>query len=354
MKKTKMSFYVTLPSHANRREFPNNQANSFKIRLPQPLRLQGGGWQVGLSAISLPDTHVNLYELVQKDGFILSTSWDQDYPKPGGSVGEMVSRGGTAETLINDIQHLDWVVDGVSFMKATIAHLEQQRKETAIQGGRFVNDQGKHTYVKFKWEGEDLLIDNTNVCHCKTDTPALYIYTKLAIKMGWLRKISSGLILGPNLQQDFMGDQIPNMTKPVDNDWNDVNDDQHNPVFWTVRSILPDHLQLSMSCGWCFTNLNVAFRSVVGEPSRSLHVYSDVAGSTVVGNRVTDLLREIHYKREGRGTMYFEPLHIHYLPLRNEVVEIIQMQVTETSGTEDKLVRFGKGNTLVTLHFQKA
>ena len=349
-----MSFYVTLPSHANRHEFPHNQANAFKIRLPQPLRLQGGSWQVGLSAISLPDTHVNLYELVQKDGFILSTSWDQDYPKPGGKDGEMTSRGGTAETLINDIQHWDWVVDGVSFMKATIAHLEQRRRETAIQGGRFVNDQGKHTYVKFKWEGEDLLIDTTNVCHCKTDTPALYIYTKLALKMGWLRKISSGLILGPNLQQDFMGDQIPNMTKPVDNDWNDVNDDQHNPVFWTVRSFSPDHLRLSMSCGWRFTNLNVAFRSVVGDPSRSLHVYSDVAGSMMVGNRVTDLLQEIHYKREGRGTMYFEPLHIQYLPLRNEVVEIIQIQVTETSGTEDKLVRFGQGNTLVTLHFKKA
>ena len=172
--------------------------------------------------------------------------------------------------------------------------------------------------------------------------------------MGWLRKISSGLILGPNLQQDFMGDQIPNMTQPVDNDWNDVDDDQHNPVFWTVCSFSPDHLQLSMSCSWRFTNLNVAFRSVVGDPSRSLHVYSDVAGSMMVGNRVTDLLREIHYKREGRGTMYFEPLHIQYLPLRNEVVEIIQIQVTETSGTEDKLVRFGKGNTLVTLHFKKA
>ena len=49
----------------------------------------------------------------------------------------------------------------------------------------------------------------------------------------------------------------------------------------------------------------------------------------------------------------FEPLHIQYLPLRNEVVEIIQIQVTETSGTEDALVQFGKGNTLVTLHFQK-
>ena len=47
-----MSFYVTLPSHDNRREFPNNQANWFKIRLPHPLRLPGGQWQVGLSAIS--------------------------------------------------------------------------------------------------------------------------------------------------------------------------------------------------------------------------------------------------------------------------------------------------------------
>ena len=159
--KDRMSFYVTLPSHANRREFPNNQANWFKIRLPRPLRLPGGQWQVGLSAISLPDARVNLYELVKKEGYIMSTSWDQTIPKPGGKDGEMQARIGTAQTLINDIQDLDWVVDGVSFMKATIAHLEQRRKETAVQGGRFTNDQGKHTYVKFRWEGDDLLIDNT-------------------------------------------------------------------------------------------------------------------------------------------------------------------------------------------------
>ena len=206
-----MSFYVTLPSHANRREFPNNQANWFKIRLPHPLRLPGGQWQVGLSAISLTDTRVNLYELVKKDGYILSTSWDQTFPKPGGKEDEMQTQVGTAQTIINDIQDLDWVVDGVSFMKATITHLEQQRKETAVQGGRFTNDQGKHTDVKFRWEGEDLIIDNTNVCHCKNDTPAIAIYTKLGLKMGWLRKISSGLILGPNLQQEFVGDQMPNM-----------------------------------------------------------------------------------------------------------------------------------------------
>ena len=92
---------------------------------------------------------------------------------------------------------------------------------------------------------------------------------------------------------------------------------------------------------------------MVGEPTRSLHVYSDVAGSMMVGNRVTDLLREIQYKRQARGTLYFEPLHIQYMSLRNEVVEIIHVQVAETIGTGGDLVKFGEGHTIVTLHFKK-
>ena len=79
---------------------------------------------------------MNLYDLVKKDGYIVSTSWDLTIPKPGGKDGKMQARIETARTIINDIQDLDWEVDGVSFMKATIAHLEQRRKETAVQGGR--------------------------------------------------------------------------------------------------------------------------------------------------------------------------------------------------------------------------
>ena len=70
---------------------------------------------------------------------------------------------------------------------------------------------------------------------------------------------------------------------------------------------------LDMQVSWKFLNLNVAFRSVVKEPTRSLHVYSDVGSSSMVGNKMTDLLREIKYHREGRGSVYFEPLHIHYV-----------------------------------------
>jgi len=54
-------FYVSLPSHSSKNEFPENKANHFKIRLPRPIRLNGsGGWRVGMSSIAMPDAHVTL------------------------------------------------------------------------------------------------------------------------------------------------------------------------------------------------------------------------------------------------------------------------------------------------------
>ena len=68
-----------------------------------------------------------------------------------------------------------------------------------------------------------------------------------------------------------------------------------------------------------------------------------------MGNRLVDLLQEVKYQRE-EGTVYFELLHIQYTPLRNEFIEIIQTQLAETDG---ELVKFGEGNSIVTLHFKK-
>ena len=65
--------------------------------------------------------------------------WDQTVPQASGG---MQTKKGTAEAIIDDIKNLDWVVVGVSFMKVAIHHIKQQRKESAIQGGRFTNSQG--------------------------------------------------------------------------------------------------------------------------------------------------------------------------------------------------------------------
>ena len=98
-----------------------------------------------------------------------------------------------------------------------------------------------------------------------------------------------------------------------------------------------------------FVNLNEKFHPTTAFTStRSLFVYCIVGTSSMVGNQVSNLLREIKYRTH--ETTHFEPWHIQYLPVRNKLVEIIETQVTETNGD---LVEFGKGQTIMTLHFKK-
>ena len=123
--------------------------------------------------------------------------------------------------------------------------------------------------------------------------------------------------------------------------------------FWrqTNKNISGENrVHLSGTCCWRFTNIKRAFEDVVGVVSRSLLVYTDAGGSTVVGNRVTDLLREVKFSSEGRGSQYFEPIHIQYIPVRKQVLDIIKVNVAETTG---ELARLGSGNTILNLHFRR-
>ena len=119
------SFYVTLPSHSSKSEFPNNVANHFKIRLPNPIRLEGTGWKVSLAAISLPDTQVSLPPLVKADA---------QEPNPVLARFEWVrinSASSTTKGVTNfnadDLKKLMYNVNGVGFMKSMIAYFEQRR-----------------------------------------------------------------------------------------------------------------------------------------------------------------------------------------------------------------------------------
>ena len=64
-------FYITLPSHSSRTEFPNNASNSFKIQLPHPIPLEGGEWKVGLVAVLLLDPINQLPNIMKDDTNIL-------------------------------------------------------------------------------------------------------------------------------------------------------------------------------------------------------------------------------------------------------------------------------------------
>ena len=362
------SFYVTLPSHSSKNEFPNNTSNHFKIRLPNPIRLEGTGWKVGLSSISLPDPkNVVPHWLTETEG-LLYNAW---YHTRWGGNHRFLS----ANFKISDLQGvLDLnSMTGVSFMKNAIEWLNKQHIEKNLRpgwdAGRTVNGKEKKFSLTYRFEGEDLVVDGSDVeYHDFGQTfsyysPSFVLRIDLALEMGWFKMKEPppsdprfALELGPNLVLEARGDTIP-----IPNDLKYKWDADGTPsntyvteTFWFRQRIqdgsLSNYVQMSTNVNWRFINLNHSFKNVLGPSSRSLLVYSDVGSSSVVGNQVTDLLREVDYKREGRGSYYFEPTHLQYIKVRKDVIDIIETQVAETGGD---LVKFGKGNTIVTLHFKK-
>ena len=167
--------------------------------------------------------------------------------------------------------------------------------------------------------------------------------------MGWFTETQNGFKLGPNLVMSFIDGKVP-----AKNEYDFVSS-SFDPLYFITD---PDPkgvtwIFLSLRVNWRFINLNQAFRSVIQDPTRMLHVYSDVGSSTMVGHKIVDLLREVKYDRTTKGQVYFEPYHIQYIPVRREVMDIIEVQVAETTGTGDDLAKFGPGHTLVTLHFKQ-
>ena len=248
----------------------------------------------------------------------------------------------------SDMKEEDLVtLTGLGFMKTMVAFFDKKRVEAVMKPRyQFVDDDtGKKTYVKFKWEGEDLVIGNSNLYmqeitnHTGTSHfPSFYLSTELALEMGWFQKRENKYVLGSNLVMELIRDSIP-----VPTDTGKTGD-----FYWSVSDD-DKRLKISLTCNWRFINLNHSFKNMTGSKKRSLFVVR--LGSGVVGNQVTDLLREVNYKREGKGSQYFEPLHIQYIPVRKEVLDIIEVQVAETTGP---LVKFGEGNTIVTLHFTRS
>ena len=243
-------------------------------------------------------------------------------------------------------------------MRTVKAFYDKKMATRVLESGyKFKEDDGKKTYLNFKWEGDDFVIDTTNVHLQKITTsdgtfyhPSFYVNKEFALEMGWIvEKGEKTYELGSNLVMEIHDDEMP---VPVDTD-------AVNEQYWIVKTghsssidttQRSEYIQLTMTCNWRFINLNVAFKNVTGTTKRSLFIYSDVGGSGVVGNQVTDLLREVNYKREGKGSLYFEPRNIQYIDVRKEMLDIIEVQVSETTG---ELVKFGAGNTIATLHFKK-
>ena len=326
-------------------EFRNNTTSSFKVRLPVPLELKGEGWKVGLAAISTPDAGLDLSRL--SDG--LKNYVFMIYTNTVTTLSDLSSWYRHLSTVtIDDITGDPSITDGVSLMKALIFKTQRE----AFQQ---VQTKSKRLYLKYqpryKWEGEELVMlplkhDDIVLIQTSSDYAwaAWKVHTSMAMKMKWLvQKKDKSYVLGPNLRYE-----VPLVTSAQGDYYNQVpNTEFANHDVWKIEE---SHLRLSLCFQWRFINLNVAFREVVGEPSRTFLVYSDLVDSNIVGGQQHAMVREVEYRRQNKGVSYYEPLHIQWLPCRREYMDVVEVEIAESHGG---LVKFGGGRTLITFVFKR-
>ena len=340
-----MSFYLTLPSHKTT-AYPDNTTNHFQVQLPRQIPLDVDGseqWQVAMSAISVPDVTPIVSRMVTfKSQNLFVMSWQSEI------IGTSTLRR-NAVFFPREILDRAAPKNGVELCKTIVSFCTNSRLFLDLKDQHFLNRKfernGKVMYPDIKMDGDDLLLD-----YSKAELQSYFSYLHFdegfAAAMKWVDYLEDGTVtLGPNIQiitnTSLDLDKTPAIAADVTRAGTNVG------AYWTVDN---GWLKLSKAASWRFVNVNQAYEKMTNYSSRSLFVYCNVGESQVVGNKITDVLREIPYQTRGGGHQYIEPKHLQYKPVRTNVLDIIEVQVAETDG---KLTKFEDGTTTVTLHVKK-
>ena len=109
---------------------------------------------------------------------------------------------------------------------------------------------------------------------------------------------------------------------------------------------------------WWFTGLNRAAdttsaSSADGKASstRLAMVYCAIVQSSLVGNQKHQLLRELTLKDSGGSRRSVEPLHYQWLGVRNNVIEVVHVQLADENG---KFLVMPKGKSMLTVTLKRA
>ena len=347
-------FYLTLPSTSNLKRFPDNKANSFKVMLPNPLILDGE-WNVGLAAISLPESRKNLKDIFGSDP-LFKEGVEGDWTNTQSQT--YITTYG-----VDDIPDYNWST-GVSFMKAMTSKLRnhtthQDGKYTHYLGGiKFFEKDSKdyitNNYGLFRWDDaiDQLLLDNS---HATISDAHFLIKKELAHKMKWIIPpvIEGGVQkevykLGPNLICELVrNSKLPDFL--TDNLYKDVKEYPPTRNGFMFCESVPGYYKLSRNANWRFVNINAAYDAMTRGEATTLYMYSDVCKKSVVGNQLTDFLREVPYFSSGAGQHYFEPKIIRHIPVQRNYIESVEIQIS--SDHSAKLAELGDGASTVVLHF---
>lgn len=76
------SFYVTLPSNSSPTVYPNNKLTNYRVKLPQPISLEGQ-WEVGLAEMIYPHQWYNIDKFIKYSYTVNGHQWWSKTIDPG-------------------------------------------------------------------------------------------------------------------------------------------------------------------------------------------------------------------------------------------------------------------------------
>ena len=362
-------------------EFPKNANNSFKVRLPERLNLPGEGWHASLMSLTVPDKGQSnaviatdpRTKVVKISVTFLTRKWVLgEYKRVEFKTKDY---GVELEEIMSAKQS---VTTGSEFWKRVMQEVHNKVMQALInrQSSALTADSGQYPIVSVKknwmprmtWKGDALVLhavpkeDLMNANKSKV-TSAFTMDLEIAKRFGFVEQpvgVDIGYVIGPNLQFTCPTVTYTNQTKPdstipsarAEFNWNgehytgvqpsDLTDDEMDQMF----EVNGKRLHLSRMVEWQFNNLDASFEKIVGTSKRTVMVYSDVVESTVVGSGKYPLLREVQLLRTGEGESTAEPLHHQWIKVRGNQLDIVEVEIADTSGP---LTILPPGKTIVTI-----
>ena len=344
---------MILPSNVSNDLFQKNKPNKYKVKLPKEIYLVEDEWEVALASISFPDTFTQISPEKQPDYPLCMTARiynNRNLPR------RICSR---ADTILKSAVP---ITDGVSYWQILINYVINDFYHHLEAGQTLIRHRTKGI-PSFTWRQvgnkQELVIDNSqiqssanlnfisinmqlalafNLVKCEVDDKTKKINYKISdsLRMEQFRTV---VLKGPyhkiHIDKDSQDSHSIDCRIYKHNDNNTVN---------------KDSLELYGHCNWIISDVNENFENYFGRQRRSLFVYTDLGQTQTVGDTTVNLLREVMYENTFKGLFIFEPHHLHFIPVRKNVFDTVEVSILESDGKE---VNFKDEPVILTVKFQK-
>ena len=359
---------LTLISSATA-EYPDNTNTDFKIRLAEPVHLKTDErWHAAMASLSTPNspaTYMKAIDVKRTDTLfaygcrILNPKFADSDPK---HIDDILERRMTVGEVFRETALDNYT--GVEFWSRIVITFEH------MQTWHMFRNVDKNDYWAQSFDDERVCIDVDParerarvVASNSASSPAMFgLNLTVAKYFGLVEEVYPGQFKpGRNAFYEAFNSYSRGRSLHLLK-YNIETDMKANQKGLAVRAH-PDTgeklVYFSRHLNWWFDGVNrpdasppaATVDDKTRERTRLAMVYCDVVESTLVGNQKHALLRELTLHDSGGSRRSVEPIHYQWLPVRNNVIEVVHVQLADADGN---FLTLPSGKTMLTVLLKRA